>query len=262
MAISGEVSVDEGRSSTTNLVWQCPTIITAPRSGSERSPNPPTLPTRPWVRRRLALQPVTSLSRDVLPKISPSPFPRYGYSLPLVASATGELFLFGGLVKEQVTNDLYSISAGNLSTTLIETKGEIPPVRIGHVSALISRVLIVWGGNTETNDADKQGEGLYLLNLGTREWTRVYTSGTAPGGRCGHSATMCDTSFFVFGGQVDGEFKNDLWAFNLRSLIIPDPRWELYSRSSKGSTEAPAPRAGHVCVTYRDKIYLFGGKDD
>ncbi|KAG9004532.1 Negative regulator of mitotic exit [Tulasnella sp. JGI-2019a] len=73
---------------------------------------------------------------------------------------------------------------------------------------------------------------------------------------------MCGSSFFVFGGRVDGEFKNDLWAFNLRSLIIPDPRWELYSRPSKGSTEAPAPRAGHVCVTYRDKIYLFGGEDD
>ncbi|KAG9001695.1 Negative regulator of mitotic exit [Tulasnella sp. JGI-2019a] len=225
------------------------------------SPNPPTRPAYPWAARRLALQPVASLSRAASPMASPSPFPRYGHSLPPVASASGELFLFGGLVKEQVKNDLYSFSTRDLSATLIETKGEIPPARVGHASALVSSVLIVWGGDTKTNDADKQDEGLYLLNLGTREWTRVSTMGPAPVGRYGHSVTMYGTRFFVFGGQVDGEFKNDLWAFDLSSLKTPDPTWELYSRSSEGSTEAPAPRTGHVCVTCADKIYLFGGTD-
>lgn len=69
-------------------------------------------------------------------------------------------------MKEQVKNDLYSFSTRDLSATLIETKGEIPPARVGHASALVSSVLIVWGGDTKTNDADKQDEGLYLLNLG------------------------------------------------------------------------------------------------
>lgn len=100
---------------------------------------------------------------------SPSPFPRYGHSLPLTAAPNGELYLFGGLVRESVRSDLYLISTRDLSAALLQTVGDLPPPRVGHASALVSTVLIVWGGDTkqdgQAHPDEKQDDALYLLNI-------------------------------------------------------------------------------------------------
>ncbi|KAG8904006.1 Negative regulator of mitotic exit, partial [Tulasnella sp. 417] len=146
-------------------------------------PSPTGRPAYPWSARRLAIQPVSPLRRQPGPPVqSPSPFPRYGHSLPLTSTNNGELFLFGGLVKEQITNDLYSFSTRDHSVALIETKGAAPPPRVGHASALIGSVLIVWGGDTKTSPSESRDDALYFLNLGTMDWTRVSTPGRAPAG--------------------------------------------------------------------------------
>lgn len=41
--------------------------------------------------------------------------------------------------------------------------------------------------------------------------------GPAPVGRYGHGVAMIGFKFYVFGGQVGGDFMNDLWCFDLNS---------------------------------------------
>ncbi|KAJ7275227.1 hypothetical protein B0H12DRAFT_1005812 [Mycena haematopus] len=219
----------------------------------------------PWAAHRLLLPPPVVLNKPgVVPPTSPSPspFPRYGHALPATPTANGDLYIFGGLVRESARNDLYLFSTRDQSATLLQTAGECPSARVGHASALVSNVLIVWGGDTKTDPkskpTDKQDDSLYLLNLVSRDWTKVTVYGPSPVGRYGHAVTMAAGSkFMVFGGQVDGEFLNDLWSFDLNSLRTR-ATWEL---CEPVSSDRPAQRTGHACITFENRIIVFGGTD-
>ena len=239
----------------------------------------------PWSQRQLTVNAPRFLdaNRQAPPgTLSPSPFPRYGLAANSTASPAGEVYLFGGLVRESVKNDLYTVHVdrvtqppavaatggqpgsspvqGGVSATLVQTTGDIPPPRVGHATVLVSNVLILWGGDTKVRADDKQDEGLYLLNLSTREWTRVVPTierpNSCPMGRYGHTVSIVGSKFYVFGGQVDGLFLNDLWSFDLNSLK-GNPTWDLV----KPTGDLPPQRTGHASVTFNDKVYIFGGTD-
>ncbi|KAJ6574924.1 hypothetical protein B0H19DRAFT_933668 [Mycena capillaripes] len=243
-------------------------IPNGPSSQGTASPQPGQQQPRsayPWAAHRLVLLPPVVLNKPgIVPPTSPSPspFPRYGHALPATPTASGDLYIFGGLVRESARNDLYLFSTRDQSTSLLQTAGDSPSPRVGHASALVSNVLIVWGGDTKTDPkskpTDKQDDSLYLLNLVSREWTKVTVQGPSPAGRYGHAVTMAAGSkFMVFGGQVDGEFLNDLWAFDLNSLR-GRTAWELCEPIS---SERPAQRTGHACITFENRIIVFGGTD-
>ena len=168
-----------------------------PQHGTQQQQQPPsTNPVSyPWSQRLIRTNPIQTLpntdpsavaTATTASSESISPFPRYGHSVnPIAQTSSGDLYLFGGLVKEQVRNDLYMINcaainpnsgttsndskllaASPINVTAIETRGETPCPRVGHASVSVGNVLIVWGGDTKTKEEDPQDDNLYLLNLG------------------------------------------------------------------------------------------------
>ncbi|TVY14696.1 Tip elongation aberrant protein 1 [Lachnellula arida] len=208
----------------------------------------------PWSQRRLTY--TTS---------HPSPFPRYGAAVNSVASKEGDIYLMGGLINSStVKGDLWMVEAGgNMTCYPLATTAEGPGPRVGHASLLVGNAFIVYGGDTKMEDSDVLDETLYLLNtsLATRQWSRAVPAGPRPAGRYGHSLNIIGSKIYVFGGQVEGYFMNDLVAFDLNALQVPTNRWEMLIRTTDDGAVpgVPPARTNHTIVTYNEKLYLFGG---
>ena len=91
--------------------------------------------------------------------------------------------------------------------------------------------------------------------LATRHWSRALPAGPRPSGRYGHSLNILGSKIFIFGGQVEGYFMNDLSAFDLNQLQMPNNRWEIL-QAGDTSAKTPAARTNHSMITYNDKMYL------
>src|SRR6266403_1089110 len=108
----------------------------------------------------------------------PSPSPRYSiHAISKTATATGELFLFGGHPQGFYSNDVYSFSTRDFSTTLLQTSGETPGPCQGRCVALTGTHLLVRGGwalfSRENVQFQGHDDSLYLLNLGMSDLLMV-----------------------------------------------------------------------------------------
>jgi hypothetical protein len=68
------------------------------------------------------------------------------------------------------SSDLYVVSTRDLSTTLLQTSGDVPTARYAHGAALIDpTTLLICGGKTGSGESAivPNHDSLYLLNLGT-----------------------------------------------------------------------------------------------
>jgi len=84
--------------------------------------------------------------------------------------------------------------------------------------------------------------------------------GSRPAGRYGHTLNILGSKIYIFGGQVEGYFFNDLLAYDLNALQNPTNQWEfLLHNAADGTVEAgriPAARTNHTIVSYNDQLYL------
>ncbi|CAL5872695.1 uncharacterized protein PFLUO_LOCUS6962 [Penicillium psychrofluorescens] len=226
-----------------------------PQSANGASPSSPGSSLYPWSQRRLNFSSAQA-----------NPFPRYGAAINSVASKEGDIYMMGGLIDgSTVKGDLWMIesSGGSLSCFQVATVSEGPGPRVGHSSLLVGNAFIVFGGDTKIDENDNLDDTLYLLNTSSRQWSRAIPPGPRPSGRYGHTLSILGSRLYVFGGQVEGFFFNDLVAFDLNQLQNSTNKWEFLIRNShEGGPpvgQIPPARTNHTMVSYQDKLFLFGG---
>lgn len=121
----------------------------------------------------------------------------------------------------------------------------------------LGNAFIVFGGDTKVEETDILDDNLYLLNTNTLKWTVTQPIGARPSGRYGHTISTIGSTLYVFGGQFDDFFFDDLVSYDLSTLQSPTSKWNFI----KPNSPSPPPRTNHTMITFDEKLYLFGGTD-
>ncbi|CCD24574.1 Kel2p NDAI_0D02600 [Naumovozyma dairenensis CBS 421] len=200
-------------------------------------------------------------------KLQNSPFPRYRHVASSYVSDDGKIYVIGGLHDQSVYGDTWILSYENngLSTTItsktVDISENTPPPRVGHAATLCGNAFVIFGGDThKVNKDGSMDDDIYLFNINSYKWTIPKPVGQRPLGRYGHKISIIATSqmktkLYLFGGQFDDTYFNDLVVFDLSSFRRPDSHWEFIRPKSF----IPPPLTNHTMCSYDHKLWVFGG---
>ncbi|XP_042504176.1 nitrile-specifier protein 5 [Macadamia integrifolia] len=128
-------------------------------------------------------------------------------------------YVFGGehSPRVPVDNKLHVFDLQDLTWSVADVTGDIPPPRVGVTLSAVGNTIYVFGGR----DADHtELSELYSFDTSTNEWTLLSSGDIGPDHRSYHSMIADDDHVYVFGGCGVAGRLNDLWAFGIK-----DHKW-------------------------------------
>lgn len=210
-------------------------------------------------------------------KLYNSPFPRFSHAASSITSDQGAIYLMGGLSSNAVYGDMWVIepikneNSENYPyiASPIENIERVPSPRTGHASVLIGNAFIVFGGDTVIDEHDQFLDNkLYFFNISSLKWTITSPEGERPMGRYGHQISVLNfelpnkpnhwlSYLYLFGGQMDDQYFNDVWKFDLSNFRNPKTKWERIQSTG----DIPPPLSNHSLVAFNNKLFIFGGNN-
>ncbi|KAF9279066.1 Negative regulator of mitotic exit, partial [Mortierella alpina] len=186
---------------------------------------------------------------------STNPFPRFSHTASYVHTGT-DIYVFGGVVKGSAQKDMHVIDSQTLSCQTLPLSGsDSPPPLSGHTAVTLGQYIMYFGGKDVKN---KCSDSLYVLHTVRKEWNKPTILGLLPAPRHSHSACVIGTTMYIFGGQFNSYYLNDIASFDMKSLNTASPKWNRLEPAS----DLPPARAGHCAAAHDGKIYIFGGADE
>ncbi|KAG0076800.1 Negative regulator of mitotic exit [Linnemannia elongata] len=183
-----------------------------------------------------------------------NPFPRFQHTSSIIANGT-DIFLYGGAQRGIPKGDLFVIDSASLQCQAVAAAGaDAPMPKSGHSAVSIGQYILYFGGwDSMSGQCD---DTLHVLHTARKEWNRPPLQGPLPTPRHSHSGCSVGTTMYIFGGQLDNFYLDDIAAFDMKT-ITQNPRWEKL----EPQTESPPGRSGHCAGVHDGKIYIFGGAD-
>ena len=97
------------------------------------------------------------------------------------------------------------------------TKLNPPSPRRGHTTLIADTFLLIFGGCFQEF---KCYNDLYFLDLRSHKWIEVPTLGQKPRARGGHASVLYGTTLWVFAGNSEEGYLNDVFSLNLETVYI------------------------------------------
>ncbi|KAG0207190.1 Negative regulator of mitotic exit [Mortierella sp. GBA30] len=186
---------------------------------------------------------------------SMNPFPRFSHTASYVHTGT-DIYVFGGVLKGSAQKDMHVIDSQTLHCQTLPLAGsDSPPPLTGHTAVTLGQYIMYFGGKDLKG---KCSDALYVLHTVRKEWNKPTILGLLPAPRHSHSACVIGTTMYIFGGQFNSYYLNDIASFDMKSLNTASPKWNRLEPAS----ELPPARAGHCAAAHDGKIYIFGGADE
>lgn len=142
---------------------------------------------------------------------------------------------------QQYSNTIYTY-------TTVSTVGQIDPIG-AHTAIVFKDSMIIFGGFSNglpTNDC-------YEYKFSKKRWKKLECGGDIPESRLHHTAVVHKSTMIVFGGWNGIDYFNDVCVLSLGI--------NRYWKTPHCSGDIPEKRYGHSSVVFKDKMYIYGGKD-
>ncbi|XP_029693998.1 kelch domain-containing protein 3-like isoform X5 [Takifugu rubripes] len=166
------------------------------------------------------------------------------------------IYVYGGLLKGNPTNDLMVFNTVALNWTPVKTGGWLPPALSDHSFALVGEQLFMFGGYEENGDFCRD---LHVLNSETLVWQKWEVKGEAPSACRSQTLTAHhDKDIYLFGGKRTTNDGTLMSSNELHKLSIAKMKWKvpLYIGVP------PAHRHGHTAFIFHSHLFVFGGKNE
>ncbi|KAJ6809830.1 acyl-CoA-binding domain-containing protein 4-like [Iris pallida] len=136
------------------------------------------------------------------------------------------------------------------STTELEPNGDTPPE---------PKIISTENGDMlETQDKDVIMEGLGSIGI-YDQWVAPSVSGHRPRARYEHGAAIVQDKMYIFGGNHNGRYLNDLQVLDLKRLAWSKLEAKVAGGSPESTSVPIAPCAGHSLISWGYKIISIAG---
>ncbi|PIA44469.1 hypothetical protein AQUCO_01700221v1 [Aquilegia coerulea] len=115
------------------------------------------------------------------------------------------------------------------------------------------------GSTLETQDKDVVLEGLGSVGV-YDQWVSPSISGQRPKARYEHGAAIVQDKMYIFGGNHNGRYLNDLQVLDFRSLAWSKVEVKLVTESLDSPSPVPlVPCAGHSLIPWENNLLSIAG---